>query len=341
MGLCCLTINHERKIAMKGKSGKLLGLVVLTTMLTGCFGGGGYVKKDLVMKTKRIGILSVVMDRVGEDTPANLDVRAKVLVQALATYEKDLASVANWEVVPARTYSKKPLLKAMVNIPENPETQKFLMGLADTDQLPLDSDAIFAQAVLSSLSMNAAKLTEVKQRAVDASAQEIQTKVILGEGKNYQGVSGLPVITHSMASGQGGGKTHWAAARSIIRKNVATLCRELNLDAMVVVHIRSAIQTTGGMHVTIDGRTKGVIKVNPTLVFIASNGETMISMNYPGMDDLAPMDIGPPVYVGKPGTDNFKIDLKDPAGNVQKAYNDLIEKTSQKLMGKVEKTIKG
>lgn len=324
-----------------GKNVKYFISVIVIVFLSGCAGGAGFVKKDLVLQTKRIGVLSVVMTRVGGDTGNNVKARAAILKNAQKIYEDALNEMPNWTVAKSSTIKGHPVLKAMGNIPENPETQPFLMELANKEQLPLDNEAVFAQAVMASLSMDAMKLDSVKKKAVAESAKEIQKKIIEYYQKKYQGVKSLPLIPYRLASGKGGGKHHIAAAQAIIRKNIVTLCKAKNLDAVLVVQLNSDVETTGGFHLTMKGRTKGIIKVNPEIALISSNGEAVILMGSSNLDDLAPMDVGPPVYVGKPGTSSFKIDLNDPKGEVVKAYSELIRETCQKLIGKITKEING
>lgn len=324
---------------MKKRLQLLFTSFALMFLLSACTAGTGTIRKDLLDQTKKIGVISVVMDKAGPDSPGNMKVRKKVMRHALKTYEKALGDMPYWTVVPSTSFNKSKVLKQMVHIPANPETDAFLMDLANKDQMPLDNEAVFAQAVMAAMSMDAMKLKSVKEKAVKESAKEIQNKIILDAASKYTGAPSLPIITYAMVRSKGGPKYHLAAAQAIIRKNIVTFCRENNLDAVVVVHLRSAIETTGKMHMIVDGRAKGIIKVNPTLVMVASNGETLLIMSYPVLDDLAPMDVGPPVFIGKPGTANFKIDLNDTKGNVLKAYNALIDKTCRKLTATLTKDI--
>lgn len=311
--------------------------LILSAFLAGCGSKVLTVDKTLLSQTKRIGIISVVMDKIGGDSAPNVLVRGKILDHAMQLYQKSIGDAMGWEVVPVAAYAGDPVLKAMADIPNNPETMGILMDLANRNQLPLDNEAVFGQAILASMSMDAAKLDSVKQKAVMESAKEIQRYIVDDAAQKYQGFNGLPVITHGMASLEGNGKGHASAYGSIFRKNVATLCRNKHLDGVAVIHIRADITKTGDVNVIVaEGRTKGIIKINPTLVFIASNGQTLLMMGYPTMDDLAPMDVGPPIYIGKPGTPEFRPDFNDAAGRVPAAFNALVDKTSQKLMERVK-----
>lgn len=312
----------------------------ISALIAGCGSKVLTVDKNLLSQTKRIGIISVVMDRAGGDSAPNIEIREKILEHAMQTYQKAIADTMGWDVVPMGQFADHPALKAMVNIPKNPETLSFLMDLANKNQLPLDNEAILAQAIISAMSGDNSKMGDAKKNAVMESAKEIQTKIVGQAAKNYQGIKGLPTITHGMASLEGSGKNHASAYRAIFRKNIATLCRDKHLDGVAVIHIRSDISKFGDVNVIVDeGRTKGIIKINPTLVFIASNGQTLLLMGFPTMDDLAPMDMGPPIYIGKPGTPDFRPDFKDKAGRVLAAFNALVDKTSAKLMGRVKKAV--
>lgn len=326
---------------MKKSCLKWCGIAVIAILVTGCSSKVVSINKDLIIKTKRVGVISVIMERAGGDTPNNIEIRGKVIEHAMETYQKGMAEAMGWDMVPVSTYIKDPTLKDMVNIPKNPETFDFLFDLANKNQMPLDNEAVMAQAIIAAMSGDNSKMEGAKKDAVWESAKEIQKKIVEDAQKRHQGYKGLPTITRSMSVAKGGPKTHIEAYRAIFRKNVVTFCKANRLDAVLIVQMYAEISKFGDVNVIVDeGRTKGIIKLNPTFVIVASNGETLIAMDSPRMDDLAPMDMGPPIYIGKPGTSEFRPDFKDRKGRVLAAWNALVDKTAHKLIAKLQEAAK-
>src|SRR5687767_9139023 len=72
-------------------------LLVVLVFAGGC---AGKFKRELVAKTKSVGILSLTVDRIGEDA-GSAEVMQSVAASAIGEYEQRLAQAWSWRVVPS------------------------------------------------------------------------------------------------------------------------------------------------------------------------------------------------------------------------------------------------
>lgn len=126
--------------------------------------------------------------------------------------------------------------------------------------------------------------------------------------------------------------TNKVATQQVIVKELAGLCSQLGVDAVIVLFILKDLESTGDFNVSIGGeRTLGTMKFNPTMVIIDKSGEVIYDRGVPTMDDLAPMNPAVPLYEGTGA--NKTLDLDD--DSVMSAFEDLEQRTLAKLAGKV------
>ncbi len=214
-----------------------------------------------------------------------------------------------------------------------------------------DSIGIFAKELQASCNWKVLKLDSYKGKPAlkKFSAKMEKNPYFKFWAKSRQkvliGIDGLPTIPFrnldpkrvpDPGPNYSGTFENKVATAEIIGKALGEMCKELNVDAVVVLHIPKFIGNTTGFKVSIGGkRTNGHIKYNPTAALVDSMGKVIIDMGSPSLDDLAPTEHNVPIYAGTGS--NIKLDLKH--SKVSDAFDSLEKRTLKKLAAEIAKTL--
>jgi hypothetical protein len=291
---------------MKKIIGTLLVVVPVLAVLTACL-VTGMVRKDRIVDTGRIAIVSVVMPRVADTTRDNNRAAQQAYVQrALGRVQTDLKSVRKWTVV-------------------DPSAYKGFTSVLSISKVP--NEEIAAQFTSS----------EERKRAKEVIASELaQWK------RGFIGAKSLPVVPRSGLVPVQGDSSALAIIPATLLKRAGKLCRVLNVDAVAFIDVVATIthQKTDSFHVK-DNRTDGAIHMAQTIVIVDKQGEIIVDMGPPALGKSAKTRDLLPLYVGS-GEDAIKednIDLTDPQKNIQKAIFSLIDETAAEMIKNLKNAI--
>jgi hypothetical protein len=289
---------------------KIIGtLAVVTTVLavlTACL-GTGMVKKDRIVETGRIAIVSVVMPRIADTTVDNNRTALQAYAQrALGRVQANLKSVRNWTVV-------------------DPAEYKGFTSVLSISKVP--NEEIAAQFTSP----------EERKRAKEVIASELsQWK------RSFIGAKALPVVPRSGLMPNHGDSSTLAIIPTTLLKRAGKLCSVLNVDAVAFVDVVASVthQNAGKFHVQ-GNRTDGAIHMAQTIVIVDKRGEIIVDMGLPSLGKSAKTRDLLPLYIGS-GEDAIKednIDLTDPQNKIQKAIFSLIDETSSEMIKNLKKAI--
>ena len=276
-----------------------------------------------VATIKKIGILSVSIDRIGT-APSDLTVLQRAVDAAPADYEAAL-KVANpgWEVVPLGTYKD---------------------NVAFSHFLAPDSPVLAEQGQKDTRMQFTAKLLNAEGGPTGMVERWIQP-----QSAGLVGATGLPLIPYVAARPQGttattqSGKmtttTNDQGMHDYFLKSVGALADKLGVDALAIVYLHTEIKATVGINTIVNGRGIDSIRMKPTLVVVDKAGKAAIDLGEPVIDDLTQRAAGAPVYrvTGPTNAPTMVIDLADPQGKVLPDFQELIAKTSQTVGEKLAK----
>jgi len=321
---------------------KILGIGLLLISASMSWAADG---DKLVKNTKRIGVLTVSISRVGDDRVANQSVRQAILQHANENFTAMLTSLSGWKVVPAKEMANLEGINDLNVMSGAIDVQKALNKLADQNQLPMEDDAIMKELMLAAMSMNMKKMNQLKEKAIVQTANEMQSKVD-ATTKNRQALPGLPVLSLGAVEGYFGNKTETQeqlkAMDKIFEERVSAFCRKNNLDAVAIFYIAAEAGHVGDTFVSNGDRTNGHVKANTSVRFIHQNPKFSYNYGYPRMDDLAPFKLNTPIYVGVGHLAAIpeNIDLADPKSETLTKFNELVEDANKKLEKGLRKKLK-
>ncbi len=320
---------------------KILGIsLLLITTTTWAADGNKFVKN-----TKRIGVLTVSISRVGDDRAANQSVRQAILEHANENFTAMLASLSDWEVVPAKEMAKLEGVNDLNKMSGSADVDKALNKLADQNQLPMEDDAIMKELMIAAMSMNMKKMNQLKEKAIVQTANEMQSKVD-STTKNRQALPGLPALSLGAVEGYFGDKTETQqqlkAIDKIFSDRVSEFCKKNNLDAVAIYYIAAEAGHVGDTFVSNSERTNGHVKANTSVRFIHQNPKFSYNHGYPRMDDLAPFKLNTPIYVGVGHVAAIpeNIDLADPKSETLTKFNGLVDDANKRLEKGLRKKLK-
>jgi len=301
------------------------------------------VEKGPLKKISKVALVTVSIDNIGSGSAADAKFLSDAAAFALSNYEPGLKALGKWEMVPAPAVSE--LETAMAGFETSPVTLNALEKLANQNKLPgkFDQKDMMALA-MASMTGKKGDLAAMKGKMIAASAKELNGQLsAMRKGMVWaEGTSGLPygllIKRKDLAPGE-------EAIRDILDQVLRDYCARNGLDAVALVHLKSVTGQPGDIRVIVAGnRILSSLKVNPGIVVRGKDGEIAVDSGQPRLDDLAPMKLAMPIFVGEKQAGgnwaNFKLDLDDPAGKARAAYNELIKDTAADLLKDLGKKLK-
>jgi hypothetical protein len=219
-----------------------------------------------------------------------------------------------------------------------------LLELAEQQKISGDFDnALLAQLAFASLTGNQKLLEELQGKVLAKTLQRLQAELDTQRGKLVwpHGKAGIP---YGLINNRSQVTETELALREITIALLEDYRKKHLLDGVVIVNLASQVGTPGDIRIITQGdRVLSSIKVNPTLVVRGPEGAIAMEEGASRLDDLAPWELGVPIYLGdKPQRgpiENLRLDLNDPAGKGIAAYNNLIDRTAKDLVKDVVKTL--
>jgi competence protein ComGC len=289
---------------MKKIVSTLAVVALVQAVLISCL-STGMVKKDRIVETGRIAIVSVVMPRIADTTVDHNRTALQACVQrALGRVHADLKSVRNWTVVDPAEYKGFTSVLSLSKVPNEEIAARF-------------------------------PSPEERRRAKEVIASELsQWK------RSFIGAKALPVVPRSGLVPNQRDNSALAIIPSALRKRAGKLCHVLNVDAVAFVDVVASIthQNADKFHVK-DNRTDGAIHMAQTIVIVDKRGEIIVDMGSPSLGksskirDLLPLYIGS----GEDAIEEDNIDLADPQSKIQKAIFSLIDETASDMVKNLKK----
>ena len=319
--------------------------VVVTAMailaLTAC--GPAKVNWDVLMNVKKVGILTVVIDKVGAQ-PTDDEVIQATVNYATGLYADALARRTEWRLVPFSAYR------------ENPEFRNLLSpgagGRAKAAQKPANAEGE-GSGLKSAFSKFAMRLAE---SASGGSLEESVSK----ESKRYLAGPGMPVIPYvnigpviNETTTKGNmtiERTVQGNYREELFVKIGALAGKLNLDGFIVLYLHTGIRSTVGATVIGGDRGNDTIRMVPTMILVSKDGKAAIDMGTPVMDAIATSNMAVPLYkkeydAGGKHKDrdgrrfSLVIDLQDPKGKVKKDFFELTDDALKDFMKGLDKAL--
>lgn len=318
-----IAVIHSKKRASRAAA-VLAAMAAL--VLTAC--GPAKVNWDELTKVKKVGILTVTVNKMGEQ-PSDDEVMQATVDYAAGLYADALARRTEWKLVPFSSYR------------DNPDFRNLLSpgaGGSAKSAAPEGEGAGLAGA-FSKLAMRLA------EKASGGSLEESVSK----ESKRYLAASGMPIIPYAnigpvivektTKGSMTMEKTVQGNYREELFAKIGTLAGKLNLDGFIFLYLRTNMHSTVGLTVISGDRGNNTIRMVPTMILVTKDGKAAIDTGTPVMDDLATSNMAVPVYKKQYDAGgqlkerdgrrfSLVIDLKDPKGKVQK---DLFELTDDAL----------
>lgn len=300
---------------IKGTAAKCASLVVLAAMIavlgTGC---AAKVNRDVLMNVKKVGILSITVDKLGTQATDD-EVMQSTVNYAARVYADALSKRPEWKLVPL-TYKEAAF-------------RDFLNPAAAQKK----SDGKEATGFMASIK----KINDDLQAAM--SVENLAKK----QSVYYLGASDMPIIPYKMigktraTTTQKGNvqvKEDWSQVQKEMAVKVGRLATKLNLDGLIVIYLKTGIYSSAGIDLIGGERALETVRMDPTLVLVSRDGRTAIDMGEPVIDAMTTKNAGMPIYkveghrggtlrIGgskspKPTEAKFPIDLKDPGGKCQR-----------------------
>jgi hypothetical protein len=321
---------------IKGTAAKCASRVVLAAMIavlgTGC---AAKVNRDVLMNVKKVGILSITVDKLGTQ----------------ATDDEVMQNTANYAArVYADALSKRPEWKLVPLTYKEPAFRDFLKPAA-AQKKPDGKEATGFMASIKRINDDLQAAMSVENLAKKQSVY-------------YLGASDMPIIPYKMIGktrstiSQNGNvqvKEDWSQVRKEMATKIGELATRLNLDGLIVVYLRTGIYSSVGIDVVGGERALETVRMDPTLVLVSRDGRTAIDMGEPVIDAMTTKNAGMPIYkvaghrggtlvIGgskspKPDEAKFPIDLKDPGGKVQRDFYALTDLALKNFSNKIDKEL--
>lgn len=315
----------------KGTSRRFALWVALAAMIV-VIGAGcaAKVNRDVLSSIKKVGILSVTIDKLGTQASDD-EVMQSTVDYAAKQFSDALAKRPEWKLVPL-SY-REPVIRDFL---KKPAPQKQEGG---------DKEAKGFAAALKKLSAAVQEATSLESFAER-------------EKKNFLGAAGMPIVSYRLVvktgptttrKGKAQVKEDWSSLRKEMYPRVGELASTLNLDGLIVIYLRTAIHSTVGVEVIHGERANDTVRMAPTMALVSRDGKVAIDMGEPHIDAVTMGNAGMPIYkvaghrggtiiLGK-NKSNFVIDLKDPKGKVQKDMYALTNLALSHFMKQLDKQL--
>lgn len=288
------------------------------------------VNRDVLLNVKKVGILSVTIDKIGTQSTDD-EVMQATVNYAAGLYADALSKRPEWRLVPLSVYR------------DNPHFRDFLRPLAKP-QKQAEEPKKEESGFLSALSKLAKQFATPEP--IEATVKRYSTP--------YLAASDMPIIPYVLIESGGstssttGGQQNVSPRDELFAKTGA-LAGKLDLDGLIIVYLNTGIRHTVGVGVTLGERGNDTIRMEPTMILVARNGKAAINMGAPSIDALSPSNASVPLYRAsghRGGTFSFGtqrpdqiIDLKDPKGEVQKDFYELTDDALKYFMKKLDKEL--
>lgn len=331
----------------------IIAVVVIATSVYSMGCGSAQVKKDALSKVKYAGILSVTGQEVLPENTGNTEVIQQTVNYAFSQVENRLKSVRSFKTVSVLKYYKYPDFRDAGILARSKGAQAFLKKKVNSDP----NFAAGAGVVDTASAMQALFGGGLSQADTINNINNITQKQ-LNDARNGQAVTtGLPFMPYGAFYDENPNTTEIRAGDSKKKENilkemlladVAELCGELKLDAMIVVYVDTAVKDVGGVRVISGGdRVLGTVRLNMTMLVIDKNGEIIANLGWPSMDDVSPGKMLMPAHIvtswaysaGHRTIKTMAADLKDPEGRVPDALKELVVESSTGMIEDLKKAI--
>jgi hypothetical protein len=337
---------------MKRKLLLYLLLSVTAFVAAGC--GEAAVNKEAFASVKYAGILSLTVKRSGPYTAGNEEVMQAVANYALGQAESQLKNVRSFKLVPASALYKTAeyinagtVLKAtgaLNYLKNNPDSMN-----RDTPETRTSGDFMTALKTGLRAAADASAINNDPAGTAQKRLDEYRTRLTCAAGLPFipYGVINnvQPGATVSYVNGvrQGGGNE---GLKQMMIEEAKAVCAKTRLDAVILVYVDTAADTPKGVYLITGGnRVAGTIRLNMTMLMISKKGEVIADLDWPSMDDLAPMKLAQPAsivtqwYTPGKSVKQTAIDLKDPSGVVLNAYKELTVDSTGRMVNNLKKAI--
>ena len=263
------------------------------------------VKKDRIAETGRIAIVSVVMPRFADTARESNRIALQTFVErVLVRVHSGLKTVRNWTVVDPAGYKGGSVVMSF--------------GMVSDEEV----SALYP----SGEGRRAARGLIDRERS--------QWK------QSFIGAKALPVIPRSALVPDQGEKSALAMIPPVMQKQAARLCSELNVDAVVFVHVLASITHPRPKTFIVSGnRTDGAVHAAQTMVIVDKTGRIIADLGWPSLDTGARSRDLLPLYEGS-GQDAVRqenIDLGDPKNKIVRALSSLIDETTSDMIERLKK----
>jgi|GEM_PF-2428848 len=324
-------------------------LFLVIAIVTGC--AGAAINQEAISKVKRAGILSLTASKIGPLNANNEEVIQSVADYSLVQAETALKKVQSFKLVSAGALYLVPEYKnagtvqkasgALAYLKKNPEAM-------NQDTPATESTGDFMAALKQGLQA-AAEANEIRSNPAAAAQKRIDAYK-----STLTGARGLPFVPYHLINNNEAGTTSVKyvngvkqgganeGLKSMMLEQAKAVCAKTKLDAVILVFVDTAADHPKGVYVITDSdRVLGTLRLNMTMVMIDKNGEILYDMDWPSMDDLAPMKLAHPSYrVTKWNENNsrhrtvaaMETDLKDPRGDVLLNYKEMAVDASNRMV---------
>jgi hypothetical protein len=319
--------------------------LLLAFGLSAC--SGTLVKKEALNEMKKVGLLTVVVEKCGPNIANNTGVIQNVANYSVDQIETKLGQIGSFQIVPSAAYIKNADYKNAGILAKNAGVQAYLKHKADTDRnFVLSANISNAKDSLSALgAMFSTTVTDEQKQKAIRNATNMGQKMLDKSKEKLTTPKGMPFIPYGIFNDRNPNKVSIKAGdakedenrfKDMMLQGVGDLCTKLNLDGMIVVHASTEVPPIGSIRV-VSGRNRvlGKAKLNMTMLIINPKGEVVADLHWPNMDSLAPSKGYIPTHVitsrkGKHIT-GTAMDLKDPKGAVLKAFQELVVDSAGKM----------
>ncbi len=289
------------------------------------------VNHEVLMNTKKVGILSITIDKLGTQATDD-EVMQNTVNYAAPLYVDALSKRPEWKLVPL-TYREAAFQDFLTPpvLPNRPEPKTFMEKIQRINE---DLEASFN--------------TE---------------NLVKKDSAKYLGAANMPIIPYSFLESLIGKKQpeHPTKPQDMngikldMARKIGQLATKLNLDGLLVIYLRTGIYSSVGIDVAVGNRAMDTVRMEPTLVLVSRNGKTAIDMGPPVIGHGSTKNAGMPIYklsgfkgigmatggkkTSTPDAAKYPIDLKDPNGKVQKDMYALTDLALRDFMKTLDKTL--
>jgi hypothetical protein len=304
----------------------VLAAAALSSLLVSC--AHQAVNRDALASVKRVGVVSVVIDRLAAG-PNDEPILRAAADRAVQLVDGTLARRSEWTVVPASQLKQHPRCVALAQV---------------RPQSAAETKASDLRAVGTAL------LSMLKTGGAAAQPEgEMLPQVPARSGSRYVPASGMPVLPWTaFESAKHGDRSFGSSqqkgpppeypddARETLRKEAGKLAQELGLDAVAFVYLKTAIRSTVGINTIVNGRGIDTVRMAPTMVVIAKDGSVVLDLGDHVIDAITQGRAGVPIYAvvyDRNGAHKDRdgrrfslvTDLADPKGKVREEMIALVD----------------